>query len=352
MLYRLAQPCLFSLEPERAHRLALAGLDCAHRFGFTRSWSAGLTDNPVQAMGLTFRNPVGLAAGLDKNAAHIDALADLGFGFIEVGTVTPLAQGGNPKPRLFRLTQPLALINRFGFNNEGIARFLAHIESQHSFTDAGGVLGLNIGKNADTPMDQAMADYITCLNAVYPLAINRPSYITINISSPNTKHLRDLQATDPFSALLSGVADARKRLTDRYGKRLPIAVKISPDLDDAMLAPMADLMLEHGMDAIVATNTTIDRSRVEGQKHATEAGGLSGAPLLSRSTHVVSELAKHLRGALPIIAVGGILSGDDVVAKLKAGATLVQLYTGLIYRGPTLVREARLAAQQWRAQAR
>lgn len=348
MLYRLARPWLFALDPEHAHHRTLHALERAHRLGIAQFLSTRLPDDPVHAMGLTFRNPVGLAAGLDKNAAHIDALADLGFGFIEVGTVTPQPQPGNPQPRMFRLVPAQALINRLGFNNEGVAAFVNHITRQHTFSNVGGIIGLNIGKNAVTPMERALDDYVAGLTAVYPLAATRACYVTVNISSPNTKNLRELQSGHEFITLLHGLAQARKRLADQYGRYLPIAIKIAPDLEDSALPYMADLMVEHGMDAIVATNTTLARDAVQGLAHAQENGGLSGAPVFQRSTEVVRQLAQHLQGRLPIIAVGGILSGEDAVKKFEAGATLVQLYTGLIYRGPQLVSEARQALLQWR----
>lgn len=352
MLYHLARPWLFSLDPEQAHHRTLAALERAYQLGLTRALRPRLADDPVHAMGLTFPNPVGLAAGLDKNAAHIDALGDLGFGFIEVGTVTPRPQPGNPKPRMFRLVPARALINRLGFNNDGVTAFVANVERQPQFSSNGGVLGINLGKNATTAMEQALDDYVAGLTAVYPLACIRPAYITINISSPNTKNLRDLQSGHEFITLLEGLAQARQRLADQHGKRIPIAVKIAPDLSNEALPQMADLMVEHDMDAIIATNTTLERSAVQGLQHADESGGLSGAPVFARSTEVVQRLAAHLQGRLPIIAVGGIMSGDDAVKKMQAGATLVQLYTGLIYRGPGLVREARRAIAGWRTQTK
>ncbi len=352
MLYRLARPWLFALDAERAHHCTLATLKRAHRLGLTRTLQPHLPDDPVQAMGLTFRNPVGLAAGLDKNAEHIDALANLGFGFIEAGTVTPLAQPGNPKPRMFRLPSAHALINRLGFNNDGVERYLANLKQQHTFANAGGVIGLNIGKNAITPIERALDDYVTCLQTIYPWASTRNCYVTVNISSPNTKNLRSLQSGDEFIGLLRGLSEARQRLTDQYGKRLPIAIKIAPDLENDALPRMADLAVEHGIDALIATNTTLTREAVHGLPHAQESGGLSGAPVFERSTQVVHRLAQHLRGRLPLIAVGGVLSGQDAVKKLQAGATLVQIYTGLIYRGPELVADARRAILRWRSESR
>lgn len=343
MLYDLARPFFFALDPETAHDLALGGLARAHALGLTKLARPHVPADPVDAMGLRFPNPVGLAAGLDKNAAYIDALADFGFGFIEVGTVTPLPQPGNPKPRLFRLPEAAALINRMGFNNEGLERFVANVAASRAFSAAGGVLGLNLGKNAATPIESALDDYVLGLRAVYPLLVDRAGYVAINISSPNTKNLRTLQGGSELDALLRGLAAERARLADRHGKRVPIALKIAPDLDDADLPRVADALVAHGMDAVIATNTTIARDRVAGLPHAEEAGGLSGAPLLERSTEVVRTLAAHLKGALPIVAVGGILCGADAVAKVEAGATLVQIYTGLIYRGPALVAECRRA---------
>ena len=343
MLYRFARPFFFALDPETAHDLAFGALARARALGLTRLARPRVPPDPVDAMGLRFPNPVGLAAGLDKNAAHVDALGDLGFGFIEVGTVTPLPQPGNPKPRLFRLPQAGALINRMGFNNEGLERFIANVAASSEFSASGGVLGLNLGKNAATPIEHALDDYVLGLRAVYPLLVARPGYVAINISSPNTKDLRSLQGGSELDALLRGLANERARLADRHGKRVPVALKIAPDLDDADLPRVADALVAHGLDAVIATNTTIARDRVAGLKYADETGGLSGAPLFERSTAVVRILAAHLRGALPIIAVGGILSGADAVAKIEAGATLVQIYTGLIYRGPALVAECRRA---------
>jgi dihydroorotate dehydrogenase len=282
-------------------------------------------------MGLQFPNRIGLAAGLDKNAAHIDGLAALGFGFIECGTVTPRPQPGNPRPRLFRVSEAEALINRLGFNNDGVERFLDNV-SRASWS---GILGLNIGKNFDTPNARAADDYIACLRAVYA----RASYVTVNISSPNTKGLRELQSGDALPALLGMLKAEQKALADRHGKYTPIAVKIAPDLTARGIEGIARLLVRHAVDGVVATNTTIERDEVKGLPHADEAGGLSGRPLRARATAVVAKLAKALDGALPIIGVGGILSGADAKEKIDAGATLVQIYTGLIYRGPDLIAE-------------
>ena len=286
-------------------------------------------------MGLSFPNPVGLAAGLDKTAAYIDALGSLGFGFIEAGTVTPRPQTGNTKPRVFRLPASQALINRMGFNNEGADQFVVNVHRQRAFRDRGGIVGLNIGKNADTPLEHALEDYRLCLRRVYDDA----DYVAVNVSSPNTKELRSLQSARQLEGLLSGLTDERKRLEDRHGKRVPMAVKIAPDVADESLPELADQLVEYQMDAVIATNTTIERDKVSGMKHSDEMGGLSGRPLSERATHVVHLLARHLQGALPIIGVGGIMSGADAVEKIQAGASLVQLYTGFIYSGPAIVAE-------------
>ena len=339
VLYDLARPLVFRLDPETAHHLAFSNLDRAHALGLTRLLRPHVADDPLEVMGLDFPNPVGLAAGLDKNAEHIDALADFGFGFIEVGTVTPRPQPGNPAPRLFRLPPARALINRMGFNNEGLDRFVANVQASRRRV----VLGLNIGKNADTPIERALDDYLTGLRRVYPLLLDRPGYVAVNISSPNTKNLRSLQGGAELKALLGGLRKARRELADKHGKRVPLAVKIAPDLDDAELPRIADALAAHEVDAVIATNTTIARDGVAGLPHAEEAGGLSGAPLTARSTEVVRLLARHLQGTLPVIGVGGIMSGADAVAKVAAGAALVQLYTGIVYRGPALVGECRRA---------
>ncbi|HTT13541.1 MAG TPA: quinone-dependent dihydroorotate dehydrogenase [Burkholderiaceae bacterium] len=349
MLYEIARPLVFAFDPEKAHHLSLRELARAHRLGLTRWLRPTLPDDPVEVFGLKFRNPVGLAAGLDKNAAYIDPLGDLGFGSIEVGTVTPRPQPGNPKPRMFRLPRARALINRLGFNNDGLARFVEGVGSSSAFVASGGVLGLNIGKNADTPLERALEDYTTCLREVYPLLVERPGYVTVNISSPNTRELRNLQGALHLDAFLRGLRDERRRLADRYGKRVPMALKIAPDLEAAELRRIADTVVECEGDAIIATNTTVARDGVAGQRNADQTGGLSGAPLLTRSTAVVAELVAHLQGRLPIIGVGGIMSGADARAKLAAGASLIQLYTGLVYRGPALVAECRRALNKRRA---
>jgi len=335
VLYSFARSFLFALDPEVAHELTLSKLDHAAAFGLTRLVSRRIPDLPVQAMGLSFRNPVGLAAGMDKNAAHIDALGTFGFGHIEAGTVTPLPQPGNPKPRLFRLVPAQGLINRMGFNNDGVERFVANVRAQRRFRAAGGVLGLNIGKNASTPIERAVDDYVAGLRAVYLDA----DYVAVNISSPNTKDLRALQGERELVGLLQALAETRHRLEDEHGRRVPLAVKIAPDLQNAAIAPLADTLVAHGVDGVIATNTTVARDTVKGLAHADEAGGLSGRPLRARATEVIDRLARHLKGRLPIIGVGGIMSGADAVEKIQAGASLVQIYTGFIYTGPDLVAD-------------
>ena len=329
MLYALARPLLFCLDPERAHELTLGLADAPLRFGLLRVARAPGT--PVRAMGLDFPNAVGLAAGLDKNAEHVDALSRLGFGFIEVGTVTPRPQSGNPRPRLFRLPRAEALINRMGFNNVGLDRFLENL----SRVNWRGILGINIGKNADTPMERAADDYAACLERVYA----RASYVTVNVSSPNTKNLRDLQENRQLDALLARLSSQREPLAQRHGRRVPLALKVAPDLQPAQVQAVADAVRRHGVDGVIATNTSIAREGVEGLPHAHEAGGLSGAPLRERATATLAALAAALKGEAALIGVGGILRGADALQKLDAGAALLQLYTGLIYRGPDLVAE-------------
>jgi dihydroorotate dehydrogenase len=335
MLYPFFRPLLFALDPETAHDLTLAGLDAAASLGVAQLAAPQLPPSPVEVMGLKFPNRVGLAAGLDKNASHIDGLAALGFGFIECGTVTPRAQPGNPRPRLFRLPEAEALINRLGFNNGGVDAFVANVRRARFGPRSGGILGLNIGRNFDTPNERAFFDYVTCLRAVHGYA----SYVTVNISSPNTAGLRDLQADAALDALLARLKGEQKKLADLHGKYTPLAVKIAPDLAVDEIRAVADALVRHRIDGVVATNTTVDRAAVAGLQYAGEAGGLSGRPLRDKSTAVIRTLAAALDGALPIIGVGGILSGEDAKEKIAAGATLVQIYTGLIYKGPELVAE-------------
>ena len=334
MLYSLIRKFFFSLDPEMAHGLGMNGVDFLNRAGIACLLAKPVPPDPVDIMGLTFPNPVGLAAGLDKNAEHIDALASLGFGFIEVGTVTPRPQPGNPKPRMFRITEKQAIINRMGFNNHGVDTLLANV-AKSKFAKCGGILGINIGKNFDTPIEKAADDYLICLDRVYTAA----SYVAINISSPNTKNLRELQKDDALDALLGRLKSEQTRLADKHGKYVPLVLKIAPDLEDEQIQSIADLLRQHRMDGVIATNTTLSRAEVEGCPNASEAGGLSGAPVFERSTAVLRKLAGHLKGEVPIIGVGGIMNGATAVAKLDAGASLVQLYSGFIYRGPELVGE-------------
>ena len=322
-LYGLARPFLFALDPETAHRFTL---QLSHFLSFPAVPGA-----PIEVMGLKFPNPVGLAAGLDKDAAHIDGLARLGFGFLEVGTVTPRPQPGNPRPRLFRLEKQQALINRFGFNNVGVDEFLRNVGRARWK----GILGINIGKNADTPAERAVDDYAIGFEKVYAAA----SYVTVNVSSPNTKNLRDLQQDSQLNELLEKLSGLRVRLTEQHGKRVPLALKIAPDLDDAQIASIADAVRRHRIDALIATNSSVSREGVEGMRHATEAGGLSGGPITRRSTAVLNKFKKTLGNEVALIGAGGILSGAHAAEKRSAGASLVQLYTGLIYRGPALVPE-------------
>jgi dihydroorotate dehydrogenase len=331
MLYPLFRPLLFALDPEAAHAATFRALDAAAALGIARSTAPRLPAAPVTAMGIEFPNRVGLAAGLDKNAAHLAGLATLGFGFLEAGTVTPRPQPGNPRPRMFRLPAAKALINRMGFNNDGVARFVANVER----SGYRGVLGINIGKNFDTPVERAADDY----EAAFAAVVAHASYVTVNISSPNTKGLRDLQADAALDALLLRLKAAQRQHAQALGRYVPLALKIAPDLDAEAVARIARQLVAHGIDGVIATNTTLARGAVTGLPHADEAGGLSGAPVREASTAVIRTLARELDGALPIIGVGGILGGADAREKIDAGATLVQLYTGLVYRGPALVAE-------------
>jgi dihydroorotate dehydrogenase len=337
--YALTRPFLFGLDPERAHDLALHNLARLQNTPLQCLWWQSRVDDPVTVAGLRFPNRIGLAAGLDKNGECIDGLGAMGFGFVEVGTVTPKAQPGNPKPRLFRLPPAEALINRLGFNNQGLAAFLANVQRARRFRAAGGVLGLNIGKNAATPIERAADDYLIGLDGVYPHA----DYVTVNISSPNTQNLRALQSDAALDALLAALQARREALARQHGRQVPMFVKIAPDLDEAQLDLIAATLLRHRIDGVVATNTTLARDAVRGLPHAGETGGLSGRPLLEASNRVIRRLRAALGPQYPIIGVGGVMSGADARAKLDAGATLVQIYTGLIYKGPGLVREAALA---------
>ena len=334
-MYSWLRPALFQLDPETAHHFTLGGLKTLHSLGLTGIIAPRPTADPRTVMGLVFPNPVGLAAGLDKNGDCIDGLAALGFGFIEIGTVTPLPQPGNPRPRLFRLPQAQAIINRMGFNNHGADKLIENVQR----ADYRGILGINVGKNAATPIAKAADDYLTCLRKVYAHA----SYVAINVSSPNTMNLRQLQGGDELDALLAQLKAAQQKLADTHGRYVPLAVKIAPDLDDEQIKQIAALLIKHRIDGVIATNTTLSRDGVEHLPHGNEAGGLSGAPVREKSTAVIRQLAAELNGALPIIGVGGILNGADALEKMQAGASLVQIYSGMIYRGPELVTECTAA---------
>ena len=332
--YSLLRPLLFTLDPERAHQLTLEALDKTHALGLTGLIASRERGKSVRAMGIEFPNPVGLAAGMDKNGAHIDALAALGFGFVEIGTTTPRAQPGNPQPRMYRLPEAQALINRLGFNNHGVDALVKNVERSR-FAKDGGIVGINIGKNSDTPIERAAEEYLICLRKVYASA----SYVTVNISSPNTANLRELQATEALGGLLAALKAEQSRLAGMNGRHVPLAVKIAPDLTRDQVDAIAKLLVRHRIEAVIATNTTIARDGVAALSHGDEAGGLSGAPLRPRSTQVIGWLHDALDGAMPIIGVGGIASGTDAREKIDAGATLVQFYTGMVYRGPELVGE-------------
>ncbi|ODU08530.1 MAG: dihydroorotate dehydrogenase (quinone) [Rubrivivax sp. SCN 71-131] len=334
--YPLARPFLFGLDPEQAHELTLSSIARLQNTPAQCLWAGTRVDDPVTLAGLRFPNRLGLAAGLDKNGRCIDGLGAMGFGFIEVGTVTPKSQPGNARPRMFRLPQRQALINRLGFNNEGLESFLANVRRAHSFRARGGLVGLNIGKNASTPIEHAVDDYLIGLRGVAPYA----DYVTINVSSPNTKNLRALQGDEALDALLAALVAQRDELAADATRRVPMFLKIAPDLDEAQIAIIAATLQRHGMDGVIATNTTLAREAVQGLPHAAEAGGLSGAPVFEASNRVIGALRAALGPGFPIIGVGGVMSGADARAKIEAGADLVQIYTGLIYRGPALVAEA------------
>jgi len=333
--YALTRPFLFGLDPETAHDLTLDALARIQHTPLVRLITQRRIDDPVTVAGLRFPNRIGLAAGLDKNGRCIDGFASFGFGFIEVGTVTPRAQAGNAKPRLFRLPQASALINRLGFNNQGLDAFLANVQRAR-FRSRGGILGLNIGKNADTPIQRAADDYLLGLAGVYPHA----DYVTVNISSPNTKDLRALQSDAALETLLSVLDERREALAKQYGRRVPLFVKIAPDLDEEQVRVIAATLVKNHIDGVIATNTTIARDAVKGLPHAEQTGGLSGAPVFEPSNRVIRLLRAALRAPYPIIGVGGVMSGADARAKQEAGADLVQVYTGFIYKGPSLVTEA------------
>jgi dihydroorotate dehydrogenase len=333
--FPLARPFLFGLDPEHAHDLTLAALAAIQRTPLVALVEQARVRDPVTIAGLAFPNRIGLAAGLDKNGRCIDAFGAMGFGFVEVGTVTPLAQPGNPKPRIFRLPEAGALINRLGFNNDGLAAFVANV-GQARFRARGGILGLNIGKNAATPIERAADDYLIGLAGVYPHA----DYVTVNISSPNTQNLRTLQSDAALDALLAALASRRAELADEHGRTVPMFLKIAPDLDAAQIEAIAAVLLRHAVDGVIATNTTLAREGVAGHANAGESGGLSGAPLARRSNEVIAALRAALGPRFPIVGVGGVMSGADARAKREAGADLVQIYTGFIYKGPALVTES------------
>ncbi len=328
MLYSLARPLLFSMAPERAHDLTLSLLKSAHKIGFIRQ---KIDAKPVTCMGIEFPNPVGLAAGLDKNGAYIDALAALGFGFIEIGTITPRPQAGNPQPRLFRIPEAKAIINRMGFNNDGVDQLVENVKA----SKFKGILGINIGKNADTPVENAVDDYLICLEKVY----NYASYITVNISSPNTKNLRSLQSGDALTELLDTLKQRQLELAEQYHHYVPLVLKVAPDLSREDIDFIAAQLITFKIDGLIVTNTTLSRDGVENLAFGNEAGGLSGAPVFEKSTACLRQFAEVLNGQIPLIGVGGITQGEHAVAKIEAGATLVQIYSGLIYTGPELVKQ-------------
>lgn len=345
--YPLARSFLFGLDPEQAHDLTMSGLARLQHSPAACLWRGRRADDPVTLAGLRFPNRIGLAAGLDKDGRCIDGLGAMGFGHLEIGTVTPRPQPGNPKPRMFRLPQAQALINRMGFNNQGLAVFLQNVQRSRNFRREGGILGLNIGKNATTPIERAVDDYLIGLAGVYPHA----DYVAVNISSPNTQNLRQLQSDQALDDLLGALRRRKDELAQEHGREVPIFLKIAPDLDDAQIAVIAATLLRHRIDGVIATNTTVSREAVAGLPHAQETGGLSGAPVFEASNRVIRALRQALGTGYPIIGVGGVTSGATAMAKLEAGADLVQIYTGLIYRGPDLVAEAARACQGFRRAA-
>lgn len=332
MLYRILRSLLFLLPAETSHELGLKGLRCLHGLGLVRLLGPRPPDAPVRIFGLDFANPVGLAAGLDKNADYLDALGALGFGFVEVGTVTPRPQDGNPRPRLFRLPAQRAIINRMGFNNKGLDHMVERLRQRRYR----GVVGVNIGKNRDTPVERAAEDYLACLRAVYPYA----DYVTVNLSSPNTPGLRSLQFGSQLEELLTQLKAAQAELAVQHGRQVPLLLKVAPDLTDEEIVDIARVLRATACEGLIVSNTTLDRSGVEGARHGAEAGGLSGAPLTARASEVLEKFVAALDGALPVIGVGGIMDAQDARARFRAGASLVQLYSGFIYAGPALLRAA------------
>ncbi len=331
-MYKLARQALFCLDPEISHELSLDFLGAGERLGLIKPFAPKITANPVEVMGITFPNPVGMAAGLDKNGDYFNALGQLGFGSVEIGTITPRPQPGNPKPRLFRLPEQQGIINRMGFNNKGVAHLVEQVKKRRFE----GVLGINIGKNVDTPVEDALSDYRKCMDAVYAHA----DYITVNVSSPNTPGLRNLQFGDSLNELLNGLKEEQLKLEKVHGRYVPVAVKIAPDMDQTAVEEVGKALMDAGMDGVIATNTTISREGVESSPFAEEAGGLSGAPVTDKSTEVIRQLHAVVGDKLPIIGVGGIVDGASAAAKIEAGARMVQIYSGFIYRGPELIREA------------
>ena len=330
-MYGLARPFLFALDAETAHGVGLKAIEAAYRCGANPLFARRPAPLVTRAFGLEFANPVGLAAGLDKNGEHVDALLALGFGSVEVGTVTPRAQPGNPRPRMFRLPDQQAVINRLGFNNDGVDALVNNV----SRARRRGIVGINIGKNALTPIQRAADDYLFCLERVYALA----DYVTVNISSPNTAGLRELQNDDALRALIGTLREAQEKLAGQHGKRTPMLLKIAPDLEDAQIDSIARILLDAAVDGVIATNTTVSRTAIRGHRLENETGGLSGKPLLAKSNAVLSRLRARVGEQIPLIGVGGILTGGDAVAKVAAGAKLVQFYTGMVYRGPALIGE-------------
>ena len=339
-MYSLIRKALFIADPETAHGLALEGLRVGYGVGATHLLCK-TRSLPVTVMGLEFPNPVGMAAGMDKNGDYIEALGSLGFGFIEVGTVTPRPQPGNPKPRIFRIQKANAMINRLGFNNKGVDHLVKQAK-KHRFK---GILGINIGKNFDTPNENAADDYLACLEKVYPYA----DYITVNISSPNTRGLRELQDTEQLNSLLAVLNDRRLELADEFEKRVPLVVKVAPDLEDKQIPGMAEVVIQNEFDGLIATNTTISRDAVKGMRHADEQGGLSGAPIKEMANHVLAKFRAHLPPEIALIGTGGITDGEDAAEKIQLGADLVQFYTGFVYKGPDLVGDCLKAIEAQRS---
>lgn len=337
-MYSLLRSILFQLDAERSHHLSLNSLKLAKKLSLTGLLAKPLVDDPVEVMGIKFPNRVGLAAGLDKNGEYVDALGSLGFGFVEVGTVTPRSQPGNPKPRLFRIKEAEAIVNRMGFNNDGVEQLLENVNS----ASYDGVLGINIGKNFDTPVEKAVDDYLIGMEKIYTKA----DYMVVNISSPNTPGLRDLQFGETLKALLSALKEKQQQLEKEYGTYKPLAIKIAPDLSSDNIQELAETFLQFEMDGVIATNTTFDRSQVEGMEHADEQGGLSGKPLATQSTKVIKSLVEAMNHKIPVIGVGGIHDGETAVEKIEAGASLVQVYSGFIYEGPQLIHDSAKAIKQ------